>query len=346
MTASPRSADSEMGATPTKPDMSHRWTVPPQVPQFPSFRERFPWIGGDLQTAGDFLFVPPVDIPSKTSERVSFPMEDGTGDVLQGLLEEPEEPRDPSLLVVVIHGLTGCEDSKYVRRSTAALVGAGYRVLRLSLRGAGPSLGLCKEQYHSGGSNDLRRIFDIILEQNLADRIAVMGYSLGGNLVLKGMAEYGSDYPIVAAIAVSAPIDLSVTARHFASPRNALYQHWLLKRMKAEASVLADQVSTEQIDRVLAATDVVAFDEAWTGPRNGYADAETYYADNASRPLLKDIRVPTLVIHGLNDPWIPAGMYEAYDWKANPWLTPLLRSVVVTWDFMRPAAEAGSIAVR
>jgi len=291
---------------------------------FPPFRERLPWIGGDLQTAGDFLFVPPVSIPSVRSERLFFPMADGTGDVLEGVLETPAAPGAGLPLAVVIHGLTGCEDSKYVRRSSAVLVGAGYRVLRLNLRGAGPTLGKCREAYHSGRTADLKAVLEQLLEQRVAERFVLMGFSLGGNLVLKGLAEFGDRLPIVAGISISAPIDLAVTARNFDAGRNKIYQHWMLERMRKEAFARPGNLSEDEAAGIRAARTVIAFDDALTAPHNGYRDAAHYYAENSANRFMADIPVPTLVIHGLNDPWIPGRLYRDVDWSANPNLVPLL----------------------
>ena len=137
--------------------------APPPKLDFPPFRQRFPWIGGDLQTAGDFLFLPMAQIPSKRTERMRFPMEDGTGDVLLGAMDHPEGPAADRPLVVILHGLTGSEDSRYVRRTAARLIADGYPVLRLNLRGAGPSMGQCREQYHSGRTRDVRAVLDQLL---------------------------------------------------------------------------------------------------------------------------------------------------------------------------------------
>lgn len=292
---------------------------------FPPFRQRFPWIGSDLQTAGDFLFLPMAQIPSKRTQRMRFPMEDGTGDVLLGALDHPKNPAEDRPLVVILHGLTGSEDSRYVRRTAARMVGDGYPVLRLNLRGAGPSMGQCREQYHSGRTGDLRAVLEQLLAQESYRDFVLVGYSLGANILLKGLAEFGDALSVVAGCSISAPIDLAAAARRFMAPRNALYQHWLLKRMKYEFSRVPDgAVSDAMREAVRRARTVVDFDNAMTAPRNGYADAWAYYEANSALRRLADIRVPTLLIHGLDDPWIPGQTYQDFDWSSNPVLVPLL----------------------
>lgn len=102
-----------------------------------AFRERAPWWGGDLQTLRNHLLAGQQPLPSTTVTRL-FPISDGTGDRLMGRLEQPVHPAPGTPLIVLMHGLTGCEDSTYVRRSAAFHLLRGRRVLRLNLRGAGP----------------------------------------------------------------------------------------------------------------------------------------------------------------------------------------------------------------
>jgi hypothetical protein len=299
--------------------------APPPKIDFPPFRQRFPWIGGDLQTAGDFLFVPPEPIPAGWVERMRFPMEDGTGDVLLGALDHPAEAVPDRPLVVILHGLTGSEDSKYVRRTAARLIADGYPILRLNLRGSGPSMGLCREQYHSGRTQDIRAVLEHLRASGRFGSFVLVGYSLGANMLLKGLAEFGIELSVVAGCSISAPIDLAETARRFTATRNTLYQHWLLKRMKQEFARLPDGAVTQAMrDAVRSARTVVDFDNAMTAPRNGYPDAWAYYEANSAIRFLADIRVPTLLIHGLDDPWIPGRTYEAFNWSSNPFLTALL----------------------
>jgi hypothetical protein len=299
--------------------------APPKDLRFPPFRERFPWIGGDLQTSGDFLFIPSVTNRASRVERLEFPMNDGTDDVLLGALDHPHRPVTGAALAIVIHGLTGCEESKYVLRTSAGLLERGHPVLRLNLRGAGPSIGKARQQYHSGRSEDLRRVLEQLEATGRFQGYLPIGFSLGGNLVLKALGEFGRDFPIVAGCSVSAPIDLALTAKRFLDPRNTIYHRWLIERMKQEALQLpADAIPDAQREAVRNVRDIIAFDQALTAPRNGYVDAWEYYDRNAAERFMPDIEVPTLVIHALNDPWIPGAIYRRFDWSANPWLVPLL----------------------
>ncbi len=263
------------------------------------------------------------DLAAWPGERLVLPMRDGSGDALAAALHRPADATHQPL-VVLIHGLTGCEDSAYIRASAAHLLGFGYPVLRLNLRGAGPSRALCRLHYHAGKSEDLLDAL-LGLDPALLDPgIVAVGYSLGGNMLLKYLVEEGEAGPVRAAVAVSAPIDLAASAMRLMVRRNALYQRYLLSDMKAEALGGAAEVSTRERAAIGGARSILEYDDRFTAPRNGFAGADDYYARCAAARGLDAIRVPTLLIHALDDPWIPGDAYSARNWEANGRLVPLL----------------------
>ncbi len=290
----------------------------------PGFRARGPWWGPDLQTLRNALVVGQVDWARYPAKRLTLPVADGSGDALAGLLQTPVVATGRPL-AVLIHGLSGSEDSAYMIATALALLEAGYPVLRLNLRGAGPARPLCRLQYHAGRSEDLRDVLDSGHFPGSGGRgLVLVGYSLGANMLLKFLAEFGDRFPIVGACAISAPIDLAAASHRFLHPRNRVY-HWnLLRNMKREALDDGGEVTAAERDAILDAKSILEFDERFVAPRNGYPDARTYYADNMARRFLARIRVPTLVIHACDDPWIPADAYTSYAWSDNPDLLPLL----------------------
>ena len=279
------------------------------------FQQRFPWFGGDLQTTRDFFVRPVETIPAASSETLRFTMPDGTGDVLIGILDRPAETVSGRPLVILVHGLTGSSESGYVRRMARALLEAGYAALRLNLRGAGASRPLCREQYHSGRSEDL---LEVISQLDAPDGVALVGWSLGGNVVLKATAEAGAGSGLRAGVAISTPIDLMSTARCFTLPRNAGYQRHLLAAMRDEMLSAPEGVSNEERRRLAAVRTVIDFDDAFTAPKNGFIDAADYYGRCSANQVLPNIRIPTRVLHALDDPWIPAQMYLEVDWGNCP----------------------------
>ena len=290
-------------------------------PTFPPFRPRFPWIGGDLQTLRNYLSPGGWDLSAWPSERLFFETDDGSGDRLQGVLHR----NDGGPLVVLLHGLTGCEESFYVLETARFLLSQKMSVLRLNLRGAGPSRLTCRGHYCAGSSYDLANVLEQLLP-DLAERgLVLIGYSLGGNIVLKYLAEKTraektsaektwAEKPVavepVCAIAVSTPIDLAAASRRMMATRNWLYHGWLLKRMAEEAAAGRAVLTDTEQSAIAGARTVYAFDDVFVAPRNGFADADDYYRKCSAAGMLADIATPALLIHARNDPWIPADAFE------------------------------------
>jgi predicted alpha/beta-fold hydrolase len=283
------------------------------------FVARPPWWGADLQTLRNHLRPAPV-LPS-AGEPIAFPMADG--DVLLGRLDHPENAARRPLLLLV-HGLTGCESSRYLLATARHFTALGYPVLRLNLRGAGPSRERCRQRYHAGRSEDLREAMLQLDGRLVRHGLLLAGFSLGGNLVLKLLAELGRRAPVLAAASISAPIDLKATQRNMARWRNALYHGRLLRWLKAEAAAHDHALTPRERALLPGIGSIYEFDETLVAPRHGFAGADDYYFSSSAKPLLGAIAVPTLVIHALNDPWIPGAIYRDVDWAANPRLQPLL----------------------
>jgi predicted alpha/beta-fold hydrolase len=286
---------------------------------FPAFTPRAPWWTGDLQTLRNHLLAPRRRVLDRwPGERIVLPL--GDGDALAGTWHRPDAATSRPLIVLV-HGLSGCEDSVYIRASAASLLAAGWPVLRLNLRGAGPARQFCRGTYHAGRSEDLRAALTSLPEPASSGGIVLVGYSLGGNTVLKLLGE-GAPQGVAAAASISAPIDLAAASRTLLRRRNVVYHRHILACVKREA--LAANPAESERDAIVAAPTLFAFDNAVTAPRHGFADAADYYAKSSARPLLAAIELPTLVIHALDDPWIPGETYTTFPWARHLNLVPLL----------------------
>lgn len=268
----------------------------------PRFVPRPPWIGGDLQTLRNYLRPPGDVLAPWPGEVLRFGMKDGTGDELVGTLHRPA-PETGKSLVLLLHGLTGCEDSTYVRVSARELLLAGYPVLRLNWRGAGPSIGKTKAFYHAGRSDDLAAVIGSMSGTLAGNGIAAIGYSMGGNVLLKYLAERGGLSHLRAAIAVSPPIDLHAAQQRIAARRNRRYHEYLLAQMRRERACPDDVAS------------ILEFDDRVVAPANGFRDALDYYTQCSAAPRLGSVRTPTLVIHAADDPWIPSRTFRAIPWS-------------------------------
>ena len=300
--------------------------MPPSIASLdlPAFHQRFPWWGPDLQTIANRLRRPVLDLAPHRSERLRFPLADGTGDTLLAMLDRPAAPKSDRPLIILIHGLTGGEDSIYMRLSARHFLKTGHCVLRLNLRGAGPSRALCGDQYYAGRSRDFRNLLPLLPADLTRHGIVAVGYSLGGAMLLKYLGEEGTATPLVAAATVSSPIDLSLTSRHMLKPRNRIYHGHILTQMKREATGEGAAVSPAERAAILGSRTIWDYDEVFIAPRHGFAGAEDYYERCRPIHFIPGIRIPTLMIAAADDPWIPISAYRDVDWAGNPALLPLL----------------------
>jgi predicted alpha/beta-fold hydrolase len=286
------------------------------------FRERFPWWGGDLQTLASRLRWRRLSRTTHQSERLSLALADG--DSLLAMLDRPAVARPNRPLAILIHGLTGWEDSLYILSQARVLLDGGWRVLRLNLRGAGPSRATCAGHYYAGRSQDLREVLSVLPAALTDAGIVAVGYSLGGAMLLKYLGEEGAASRLRAAVTVSAPLDLSATCRNIRRARNLLYHRFLLREMKREATAGGAALSAGERAAILRAPTIWHYDDAFIAPRHGFAGAEDYYERCKPFAFMPGVHVPTLIVAALDDPWIPGVLYSGYDWRANRALVPML----------------------
>ena len=286
---------------------------------FDAFRQRPPWWGGDLQSLRNTLSVAPLPIQG---ERLHLKMEDGSGDKLWALYNIGRDRLKP--LVILIHGLGGCETSSYITRGTSYFLSHGFSTLRLNLRGAGPSRPTCTLQSHAGRSRDLHDAIVALPRAFVAHGIAILGFSLGGNMSLKFAAEYGKKLPISAVATVSAPIDLAATSTNMLRFRNIIYNKSLLRVFRRECLGYGAVITASERSAILAARHFLDLDNNFVAPRNGYRDASDYWADSQALSYLSGINLPTVLLHAQDDPIVPVAPYFDFDWNINKNLYPII----------------------
>ncbi|MBL8702524.1 MAG: alpha/beta fold hydrolase [Alphaproteobacteria bacterium] len=294
------------------------------TPGLPRFVERWPWIGGDLQTLRNSLLRPRIDLPSAATLRHEIDLGDGTGDRLLALVDQPRAPARDAAAVVLVHGLTGCSESSYMRASAAALLGRGHVVMRLNLRGAGPGRPMARGHYNAGSSADLAAALQRLPDALRDRRIVVVGYSLGANILLKHLGEAGREAHSAAAVGVSVPIDLAAASRRLMAPRNAVYHRYLLRRMKVDRLASAEPPSPALRALLRNIADIRDFDDRVVAPAAGHRDADAYYARSAARGFLAGIHTPTLLVQAVDDPWIPIHAFRTMDWSKLRAIIPVL----------------------
>ena len=221
-------------------------------------------------------------------------------------------------LVILAHGLEGSSTQTYIRGMAATLAGAGWDSLAYNFRGCSGEPNRLPRAYHSGETEDLRAV--IAHAVAAYSTIALVGFSLGGNVILKYLGEAPSHPAIRTAAAICAPIDLAACARKLDQRRsNRIYLRRfivsLVDKIEAKATLFPDIVDATGARNL---DSFQAFDDRYTGPMHGFRDAEDYWTQSSARQFLRNITVPTLLLQPRNDPFLAP---EAYPWpeaEANP----------------------------
>lgn len=214
-------------------------------------------------------------------------------------------------IVVILHGLTGSIESKYARGQMNALHKLGCRVVLMNFRGQSGEPNRLPRAYHSGDTGDIDYLVRLLKQREPDTPIAVVGYSVGGNVLLKWLGEQGPAAPIVAGVAVSPPFDLTKCAVAINQGFSRGYEKKLLQELCAavEEKFIAPphgQALTPpfELPDLNQLNDFFVYDDAITAPLNGFRDVAHYYDDSSCIHYLKDIRTDTLVIHALDDPFM------------------------------------------
>ncbi|WGL17087.1 hydrolase [Microbulbifer bruguierae] len=219
------------------------------------------------------------------------------------LVDTQERP-----IILVLHGLEGSVESPYVQGLMQALLAQDFQVAVLHFRGCGGIPNLLPRAYHSGVSEDPRWLASHLRDRYPNTPLMAVGYSLGGNVLLKWLGEDGADTPISAAVSVSAPLDLHASSRRMGQGFSKVYQRHLLNslqqslRKKALDPELARQMPALDDKRYF--TDFRHFDDHFTAPLHGFRGVDDYYTRASSKPLLRLIQTPTLIIHATDDPFV------------------------------------------
>ncbi len=302
-----------------------------------SYQAPVGWRSAHMQTLRSRLRPAPAPRDGLAGTRhLTVPMQDGTPDELSLVLHTPVSPapaRPSPQLAVLVHGLGGSAESAYMLATAAQLLRAGIAVARLDLRGAGRAGTSSTQMYHAGRTSDVRTVLAALADQPEARRrdaapsVAIMGFSLGGNVTLKLLGEPLDGLPVVAGVSVSAPLDLAVGGEYLHRMAFGVYERAMLRGLRADVARFAGPLTDDERAAINAAGTLAEFDDAFTARQNGWRDAAEYYAVNSSAQYLPQITVPTLVVHALDDPVVPSGPYRSIDWTTLAHETPVRRAI-------------------
>ncbi len=237
---------------------------------------------------------------------------------------QPSAVRAERPTAILVHGLEGSSDSQYVVGNANKLWRAGANVVRMNMRNCGGTERLSPTLYHSGLSGDVGAVMRFFVEREHLESIALIGYSMGGNLVLKLAGELGTDAPrqLHSVVGVSPAIDLDRSATALHRPQNRLYERRflrnLLKRFRHKVRLFPRAFDP---NRAVGIRSLREFDDRITALYSGFLSAEDYYYRVAAARVVDRIAVPTLILHALDDPFVHIGPDTLASLEANPHIT-------------------------
>ncbi len=238
-------------------------------------------------------------------------------------------------ILIILHGLTGSIESKYARGMMNAVHDMGWRAVLMNFRGQSGEPNRLPRSYHSGETGDLNFLVNTLKEREPETKLAVIGYSLGGNVTLKWMGEQGEHAPVETAIAVSPPFDLAICAKSINSGLSRGYQNKLIREMRLVTEQKFGNMDPPiELPDFNQLNDFFSYDDAITAPLHGFRDVDHYYEESSCSKYLKDICIPTLAIHALDDPFM------------SPVIVPTARmlSKAVTLELSRHGGHVGFVA--
>ena len=282
---------------------------------------------GDAQTIGAYLWPARLRLRDGTQdENRLFDVAPDTK-VLARCRWQPDRLAHPTL--VLWHGMEGSAASAYMLTTAAKAFRAGFNVVRMNMRNCGGTEHLTPTLYHGGLTDDLRAVLDELINEDRLSRIVIAGFSLGGNKVLKLAGEYGDQAPreLKGVCAVSPSINLRAGCDLLMQPRNWIYHqdflYYLKRRIKAKQRLFPDRYDTTGLRGIRS---IEQYDSRYIAPAFGFADVNEYYAKASALPLMCHIRIPTLIIHADDDPFIPVSPLRDPAVTENPYILLVITS--------------------
>ena len=224
-------------------------------------------------------------------------------------------------LVIITHGLEGNSERWYVLGMVRAVNRSGWDGLAWNMRGCSGEPNNKLRSYHSGASEDLGAVIEHVIDRQEYSSIGLVGFSLGGNMTLKYLGEYGKnlDSSIAMAVTCSVPCDLASGAEEMAKFSNRIYMRRFTRmlhgKIKAKMRIMPDMISDKGYHQIKTFKE---FDNRYTAPIHGFRDAEDYYRQASSKQYLQAITIPSLLVNAQNDPFLGEACYPVQEAEANP----------------------------
>ncbi len=208
-------------------------------------------------------------------------------------------------IVLVLHGLGGSVNSPYAQGILKVIATFQWQGVFMHFRGCSHEHNRLPRSYHSGETEDLKWVINEIMRRFPNAKLSVIGFSLGGNVLLKWLGEEGKTAAVTCAIAVSVPFELNKVANRMRSGISRFYQWWLLRQLKQDIiEKFKDKPSVIDLGNLKKLRTFWEFDDKVTAPLHGFINVDHYYKTASSRQYLKAIAIPTLIIHAKDDPFM------------------------------------------
>jgi len=208
--------------------------------------------------------------------------------------------------VVLLHGLEGCSRSHYIRRLAMQLWHSGIEVVVMNFRGCSGESNRLPRRYHAADTHDLQTVLSHLVKLQPGIPTGLVGFSLGGSVVLKWLAEHPEQQAVLAAAVVSVPFDLGAAADYLNRGFSRIYQYKLLRQLKHSNLRKMRHIQLPiSRDTILQCRNFRQFDRRVTAPLHGFTDETDYYQQANTRSLLGQITTPTLILHSRDDPFLP-----------------------------------------
>ncbi|MRG48953.1 alpha/beta fold hydrolase [Chitinophaga sp. SYP-B3965] len=226
-------------------------------------------------------------------------------------------------LVIMLHGLEGDSRRQYITGMVHIFNEGGYDTVSMNFRGCSGESNKALRFYHSGETGDLHTVIQHMAATGDYKRIHLIGFSLGGNVTLKYLGEQGDTIPAIvrSAVAISVPCDLKDSSIELEKRHNFIYMKRFIRslglKLERKAKLYPKEISLANFGTI---KNFKQFDDRYTAPMHGFKDAEEYWAKNSSKQFLENIRIPTLLINALDDPFLGKGSFPYKEADNNPHL--------------------------
>lgn len=276
---------------------------------------------GDAQTIGAHFWPGRWRARDRTRDEERLFEVEPESQVLARCRWQPNRAEHPTL--VLWHGMEGSTASGYMLITADKAFRAGFNVIRVNFRNCGNTEHLSPKLYHGGLTSDLRVVIDELIGHDHLSRLFLAGFSLGGNMVLKLAGEYGENPPreLKGVCAISPSMDMRAGSELLMKRRNWIYQQDFLRRLRQRIRIKKKLFpSLYDSSGLHGIRTIKQFDSRYVAPAFGFASADDYYARASSFPYIGRIRIPTLIVHAEDDPFVPFAPLRDSSIASNPYV--------------------------